>query len=299
MDERFVAGTTIRTDAVSARLFPGLGDGPHPGVLVVHGGGGARGYEQTYAALLAEHGYTVLCVEYFDAPGVRDVPLGVPLKEFGDAADWLLQRPSVAGEQVGVVGFSRGGEAALLVGSQFETVGVVVAYVPSCYVWPAPSWMDDVGEGQPTWTLGGDPLPHLPIDKYVHEDDGIDDPLGVEEPNASTLAIERSTVEEKERATISVDKISGPVLLVSGGNDTVWPSAVLAERAADRLAERNHPWRFEHRSFPKAGHAIRVPYRFGGETAPAGTHRYGGTHEANARAAARAWHATLEYLDSL
>lgn len=296
MDARFVAGETIRTKDVCGRLFRGLGAGPHPGVLVLHGGGGARGYEQTYAAMLAEHGYTVFCVEYFGAPGVRDALLEVPLEEFGKAAAWLLDRPDVSGDQVGVVGFSRGGEASLLVGAHFDTVGVVVSYVPSCYVWPAPSWMEGVGEGEPTWTLGGEPLPHLPIDEYVSESDGIEEALGVNEPNAPSLAVERSTAEEKERAEIPVEEIDGPVLLISGGVDTVWPSAELAARAEDRLAAHDHP-QFSHLSFPEAGHTIRVPYRFDDETAPMETHQYGGTNAANARASARAWREALGYLD--
>ncbi|WP_436935083.1 alpha/beta fold hydrolase [Halovenus marina] len=281
---------------MSGRLYPGLGDGPRPGVLVLHGGGGAGGYEQEYAALLAEHGYTALCVEYFAAPGTRDALHEVPLEEFERAADWLLDRPAVSGDRIGVVGFSRGGEASLLVGSTFETVGVVVAYVPSCYVWPAPSWMDGVGEGEPTWTLAGEPLPHLPIDKYVYESDDVDEPFG-EEPNAPTLAIDRSTTAEREQAAIPVEDIDGPVLLVSGGQDIVWPSALLADRAADRLDEHDHPWQFEHLSFPRAGHAIRVPYRFEGDTDPTDRHQYGGTNEANAHASASAWQAALQYLD--
>lgn len=296
MNRCFVSGTTIRTDDVSGQLYLGLGDGPHPGVLVLHGSGGARGYEQTYAALLAEHGYTVLCVEYFGAPGIRDTLLEVPLEEFENAADWLVQHPEVEGDRVGVVGFSRGGEASLLIGSHFDTVGVVIAYVPSCYVWPAPSWMDGVGEDQPTWTFSGKPLAHLSIDSYIYEEDGIDEPLGVEEPNASTLAIARSTKTEKARATIPVEEIDGPVLLVSGGNDTVWPSAVLATRAADRLDAHDHPWRFEHLSFSEAGHAIRVPYRFDETDDPTSHHQFGGTNGANAQAAATAWWKALEFL---
>jgi dienelactone hydrolase len=298
MDGTLVSGTTVRTENVAGRLFEGLGDGPQPGVLVLHGGGGARGYEQTYAAMLAEHGYTVLCVEYFGAPGVRDALLEVPLEEFRDAADWLLDRPDVAGEQVGVVGFSRGGELSLLVGSQFDAVGVVAAYVPSCYVWPAPSWMDGIPEGQATWTLDGDPLPFLPIDPYVDEEqDGIDEALGVEPPNAGTLALERSTDEEKQQAAIPVEDIDGPVVLISGEQDFVWPSATLASRAETRLDESDHPWSFDHLRFADAGHAIRVPYRFDDEVAPDETHAYGGTHRANARASARAWQTTLQYLD--
>lgn len=298
MDETLVSGTTIRTDGVNGRLYRGLGAGPHPGVLVLHGGGGARGYEQTYAPVLAEHGYTVFCVEYFGAPGIRDALLEVPLEAFGNAADWLLDRPAVAGDQVGVVGFSRGGEASLLVGSQFDSVGVVVASVPSCYVWPAPSWMDGVGEDQPTWTLDGEPLAHLPIDRYVEEADDVGEPLGDGPPAAPLLALERSTDAQKERAAIPVERIDGPVLLISGEQDTVWPSTLLAGRAADRLERHDHPWPFEHLAFPDAGHAIRVPYQLDGETDPDETHEFGGTHRANSHAAARAWHTTLQYLDA-
>lgn len=296
MGENFVTGEEVRTERVNGRLFSGLGEGPHPGVLVLHGGGGARGYEQIYAAMLAEHGYNVFCVEYFGAPGIRDRLLEIPLEEFGHAAKWLLDRPDTRGNQVGVVGFSRGGEASLLVGAEFETIGCVVAYVPSCYVWPAPSWMEGVGEDQPTWTRNGDPLPHHPIDRYVYEEDGIDEPLGVPEPNASTLALERSTRAEKQQARIPVEEIDGPVLLISGEQDTVWPSAVLAERAAERLETYDHRYPFEHLTFPDAGHAIRVPYRFDESKDPLEIHRFGGTHEANAHAAAKAWRATHDYL---
>lgn len=294
----FVSGTTVRTDEVSGQLYPALGDGPHPGVLVLHGGGGAGGYEQEYAALLAEHGYTAFCVEYFGAPGVRNALQGIPLEEFSNAAAWLLNRPDVTGEQVGVVGFSRGGEASLLVGAEFDAVGVVIAYVPSSYVWPAPSWMDGVGEDEPTWTRDGEPLPHLSVDEYLDEADESGDPLGSQDPDVLPDAIERASEAKRERATIPVEEISGPVLLVSGEQDTVWPSAELTRRAATRLEAHEHPYRFEHLSFPRAGHAIRVPYRFDATKDPDETHPFGGTNRANARASARAWERALQYLDS-
>ncbi|MFC3958050.1 acyl-CoA thioester hydrolase/BAAT C-terminal domain-containing protein [Halovivax cerinus] len=298
MDETFVPSETVRTDGVCGRLFHGLGDGPHPGVLVLHGGGGARGYEGTYAAMLAEHGYTVCCVEYFGAPGTRDALVDVPLEEFRDAADWLLDRPDVAGDRVGVVGFSRGGEASLVVGARFDAFGAVVAYVPSCFRWQGPSWMAGVGPNQPTWTLDGDPLPYLRIEKHVATDE-IDDPLGNVGPNPPRLALERASAAERDAAAIPVERIEGPVLLVSGGRDTLWPSAEMASRAAARLANRDHPWRVEHLENPDAGHAIRVPYRFDGTTDPTATHEFGGTNAANARAATRAWQRTLSTLARL
>lgn len=294
MDESLVSTTTVRRDGVNGRLFSGVGPEPRPGVLVLHGGGGARGYEQRYAALLAEHGYDVFCVEYFGAEGVRDALLNVPLEAFGNAARWLLERPSVTGDQVGVVGFSRGGEAALLTGATFETIGAVVAYVPSGYAWAAPSWMAGVGENQPSWTLDGDPVPFLDIDQYVTEPEGGDTPLGGEGPSACAVALEHADSRDRDRATIAVEETAGPVLLVSGGRDSVWPSTRLAAVARERLDD--HPWPVEHCTFPAAGHAIRVPYRLDGDADPEATHRYGGTNEANARASARAWRRTLAIL---
>lgn len=294
MDETLVSTTTVRRDGVNGRLFSGAGSDPRPGVLVLHGGGGARGYEQRYAALLAEHGYDVFCVEYFGVEGVRDALLQIPLEAFGNAATWLLERPTVSGDQVGVIGFSRGGEAALLTGATFETVGVVAAYVPSGYAWAAPSWMSGVGEDQPSWTLGGDPVPFLDIDQYVTESEDSDTPLGGDTPSASAIALDHADSRERERTTIPVEETEGPVLLVSAGRDSVWPSSRLAAVARERLDD--HPWAVEHCSFPAAGHAIRVPYRFAGDADPDETHRYGGTNEANARASARAWRRTLDFL---
>jgi nucleolar protein 56 len=294
MGDTFVAGRRIRDDGVAGRFYPGLGGDPCPGVLVLHGGGGAGGYEQEYAALLAEHGYAALCVEYFGAPDVPDSLCEIPLERFDRAARWLLERDDVSGERVGVVGFSRGGEAALLTGAQFETVGAVVAHVPCCYAWPAPSWIDGVKPHSATWTIEGEPLPFVDVDRYVDEEE-VGDPL-TREPVAATLAVERAPPDELEAATIPVENVEGPVLLLSGGEDTVWPAAEFADRALDRLESHDHEWPVEHRHYPDAGHAIRVPYRFDGEDPHEETHQFGGTNAANASASADAWNSTLRYL---
>jgi nucleolar protein 56 len=290
-------GESVRTEAVTGRLYPGFGDGPHPGVLVIHGGGGPGGYERAYAARLAEHGYTVLCVSYFGAPDIPDALSEIPLSYFADAAQWLRERPNVSGERVGVVGFSRGGEAALLAGSHFDCFGVVVAYVPSCYAFPAPTWMDGITEEHAAWTREGDPVPYLPVDELVQESqDGIDDAIGDETANASTRVIDAATDEQLTRARIPVERISGPVLFVSGGEDQAWPSTDLADRACERLTECGHEWAVEHRAYPDAGHAIRVPYENEDLHTLDETHWLGGTRAANAHAAADAWEGTLQFL---
>jgi nucleolar protein 56 len=304
----FVPTRDVRRDDLTGTLFEGLGGGPNPGVLVVHGSGGGGGYERHYARLLAHHGYTAFCVEYFGGPGRPEGLDRIPLSYFGRAIDWLLEQPEVDAEEadrecVGAVGFSRGGEAAMLLGAHFDRVGAVVAYSASGYAFPAPTWMPGVEEEGPAWTHEAEPIPYLPVDELVEaEQDGFEDVVENEDVDASTLAVENATDEQLRRATIPVERIDGPVLLVSGGDDAIWPSADLAGVAADRLAERGHSWPAEHLVYPEAGHAIRIPYlpdakrKSEPPTDPEARHRLGGTAGANARAAADAWQRALDSL---
>ncbi|WP_276301143.1 acyl-CoA thioester hydrolase/BAAT C-terminal domain-containing protein [Halorussus lipolyticus] len=295
MSADLVPTRDVRRDDLTGTLFAGLGSGPHPGLLVVHGSGGGGGYERHYARRLAHHGYAAFCVEYFDGPGRPDGLDRIPLEYFGRAIDWLVDQPEVDGERVGAVGFSRGGEAVMLTGAHFDRVGAIVAYSASGYTFPAPTWMPGVEEEGPAWTLDGEVIPYLPVDELVTaEQDGFEDVVENDDVDASTLAVENATDEQLREAAIPVERIDGPVLLVSGGDDAIWPSADLAGVADDRLAD--HSWPAEHLVFPDAGHAIRTPYRPDGRTNPDATHRLGGTHGANARAAADAWQATLDYL---
>jgi nucleolar protein 56 len=196
------------------------------------------------------------------------------------------------------VGFSRGGEAALLASAHFDAIGATVGSVPSCYAYPAPSWMAGVDPGLASWTLEGEPIPFLDIDRHVDAEDlegEGDDPLAGD-PIAPKVAVERASDRELERASIPVADVEGPVLLVSGEEDSVWPSSDYAAQAAAWLREADHDWAVEHRRYADAGHAIRVPYRFDEDDDPAAKHRYGGTNAANAHAAADAWAATLDCL---
>jgi hypothetical protein len=63
-----------------------------------------------------------------------------------------------------------------------------------------------------------------------------------------------------ERATIQVERINGPVLLVSGLDDRLAPRFALAEIARQRLADHHHAWPFMHLSYADTGHTIAPPF---------------------------------------
>jgi pimeloyl-ACP methyl ester carboxylesterase len=106
----------------------------------------------------------------------------------------------------------------------------------------------------------------------------------------------------EERARIEVERINGPVLLVSGRNDAMWPSTLMAKRAMARLAMQNRPFKDEHLAYDAAGHTVGSP-SFLPSTMLASVHpvdgtvyAYGGTASGVARANADAWPKMLKFL---
>ena len=83
-----ITRTPIRSDGVVGILFLPPGEGRHPAVLVLHGGGG--GMDEYTGAMLASHGYAALNLAYFSEPGLpRDCLVDIPLKYFKNAIRWM------------------------------------------------------------------------------------------------------------------------------------------------------------------------------------------------------------------
>ena len=80
----------------------------------------------------------------------------IPLEYFARALRRLRARPDVDLRRVAVIGVSRGGEAALLIGATYpRLVHGVVALVPSNVVNPT------LDGHSAAWTVHGRPVPHV------------------------------------------------------------------------------------------------------------------------------------------
>lgn len=270
----------IAHDGLVGRLFLPPSEGPHPGVLNLHGSGGPR--SERFARTLATDGFAVCSLQYFGDPDpLPDGLARIPLSYFDEAARWLRDRPAVGGERLGVVGVSRGAELALLLGARREWVGAVVSYAGSGVVWDTP-------DGTPAWVDNDEPVPHL---------SGEGPPERTDDGRVRTRPVlergfENAPEAARRDATIPVERIEGPVLLLSGGADPVWPARRLSAVAAERLERHDLPYAFDHRTYDGCGHLIGVPYvPFTGVAAGDVTAR------ATADAAADSWPAVLASLD--
>jgi carboxymethylenebutenolidase len=107
--------------------------GPHPGVLFVHGRSGLNERLKAEARRLAERGFVVLAPDYHTARFIPENPIEHDPATEADVArglDYLRTAPAVRPGRLGVVGISRGGYHAALLGVRRPEVGAVVGYYP-------------------------------------------------------------------------------------------------------------------------------------------------------------------------
>lgn len=273
---------------------------PYPAVLVL--GGSEGGMREDFAQALAGEGFAALTVAYFGSKGLPSSLMEIPLEYFASAMSWLEKQPEVKAEAIAVLGGSKGGELALVLAAAYpERIGAVVAYVPSGVVWQGiPSHANDFRKApRSSWTREGRPVPFLPSAKPSFTETVKFLGFLVGRPGALRPLYERGLedLEATADATIAVERIQGPVLLLSGSDDQVWPSTTLSEAVIRRLKEHNHPYPDEHLAYQGAGHLFGVPgaVRTAGRS-QSGRANLGGKMEANEAALVDSWPKVLGFL---
>lgn len=277
-------------------FFSSADETPRPGVLVV--GGSDGGLNEGQAALLASHGFAALALAYFRAEGLPPELVEIPLEYFETAIRWLRNRRGVAAGGLGVVGRSRGGELALLLAATLSEITAVVGYVPSGVVHAGILAPAGSSEARSAWTHRGRPLPFVsPPAVAVPTASDVDAPIELTPMFLKSLE-DRAAV---EAAAIPVERINGSVLLISGEDDRLWPSPILAEIAVARFAAHRHPHPVTHLRYAGAGHSIGpngLPTTANTIVHPVRRRAMalGGTPAANAAAAADSWPRVLQFL---
>ncbi|MEM6415428.1 MAG: acyl-CoA thioesterase/bile acid-CoA:amino acid N-acyltransferase family protein [Pseudomonadota bacterium] len=226
-----------------------IGDEPRPAILVVTGSGG--GVNLRTAALLASKGFHVFALAHFNYPGRPPELKDIPLEYFETAIGWLRQKAGT--DKIGLTGLSRGGEGALLIASLYpDHIGAVVSGVPSNVLWGGCCTADAVKAV--AWRLNGKPLPISPYPFKKGEEgfEYLSDSVGFRDFYMPGMAASS----DSNPATIAVENIDAPILLISGAADMMWPSSIAAQRIEQRLKEKDYIHSFESVVYPSAGHHV-------------------------------------------
>ena len=127
VEKDLVYGKGVDVDLKLDLARPKVGEGPFPGLVLIHGGGWSGGNRQSFFPLMqqaAERGYVAVTISYRLTDPDPDTKLGrVPfpaqIEDCKCAVRWLkanARKYHVNAEQIAVAGGSAGGHLSLLVG---------------------------------------------------------------------------------------------------------------------------------------------------------------------------------------
>ena len=237
---------------ITAKLYRPDAPEPCPAIIVL--GGSEGGFNERPARLFAENGYVALALAYFQAERLPKHLENIPLEYFLNAMHCLKKMPFVKEGKVHLYGPSKGGELVLLLSSQFpDEIASAVAVVPSCVTYGGIS-----NHLKSSWTYKENPLPFAPT---PGKEEVLQQLQFRKTIDLTELFLKKMEDRESfEKALIPVENISCPLLLISGGDDRLWPSSLYANLVMDRLDAFQSPIFREHLCYELAGHMITNPF---------------------------------------
>jgi dienelactone hydrolase len=286
-DAAIAAGAELREDGLVGTWFAPAPGASQPALLVLGGSEGGKQTSTRMAAGLHAHGYATLALAYFDDDGLPKQLQAIPLEYFVRALDWLARQPGVDATRIGVIGGSKGAEAALLLASRDRRVRAVVASTPTDHAWQSVDW--NGWSDTPSWTEKGEPVPYL---RYAPFD-----------PAAGLRAMyDRSVVDapqaQREAARIPLERSDAAILLLAGGQDALWGAVEASERIAATLAAAGHRHEVSVLRYADAGHVVFIGRALDADDPVlARILPMGGTREGVLAAINDAWPQALDFLE--
>ena len=206
-------------------------------VIAVGGSEGGLSTAKANGEMLAPHCLAVLGLAYFKEPGLPATLDLIPLEYFTEAVDFVAALPGVDRSRIGFVGGSRGGELALQFAAREPRIRFVVATTPSSVAWSGRT------TSVSAWTLGGRAVPSLKL--------GAD----TGGPQVDRFRAALGDKANLQAAMPPLERINGPILLVSATQDQVWPSFLMSQGVMDYLASRDFGHAATHRTY-RTGHGF-------------------------------------------
>ena len=241
---------SARHGKVDAHLFLNNGN-QQPLVVAFGGGSGGNDWERRYLkrkrdSLLAR-GFALLAIGYFkseQSPAALD---RISLNAIADTIMAIASRhPQVDTSRIILMGGSKGGELVLNLASRFPQFKGVVALSTSHVSFPALT----IAANTSSWQYNGQEVTYVPAPFKT-----IFPALKGDLYTAFSMMLENEAAVQK--AEIEVEKINGPILIVSGKDDDQWPATQMSNEIVKRLARNNFKYRYRHIVL-EGGHAAPI-----------------------------------------
>ncbi|XP_045161068.2 acyl-coenzyme A thioesterase 1-like [Mercenaria mercenaria] len=228
---RGVQKIPVRSGRIRGTLFLPPGRGPFPGIIDLFGMTG--GCVEYRAALLASRGFAAIHLPYFLYDDLAKDLSELELEYFMETVDWLSAHPHVDGNNLGIIGVSKGGEIALQMAYYSNKIKSVVSIngAPFLTVMPMTYRGENIGESI------------FNKNDYTETEEGIDSRNSMDCDIENYLPIWERDVH---------------VLLISGTDDMTLKTKFLPNLFKCYPEKRKHLC--ELLVYPGAGHLIEPPY---------------------------------------
>ncbi len=162
------------------------------------------------------------------------------------------------------------------------------AWVPGAHLWQG----EDYEKLVPSWTWKGKALPYIGEVFSKEEMEKLYSGQMTSYRDYFLNTLKNLSPELIKKATIPVEQIKAPILLVSGKEDQTWPSSLFSDMVIRRLKKHNFRYNYKHLAFENAGHMVFLPDFI---TATF-RHFNGGTRENELLGSLQSWHETIRFL---
>lgn len=236
--------TSVTTEGFDGVFYPTLQK--ENVIIFVSGSEGGIGTGKKMGAYYQVLGYSTLALGLFHTEHTNKSLSKVPIEYMERAIEWLKKRGY---SKFVVDGISKGSEYALYASTVIPDITGVIARVPSYFI--SEGLTDKIPAGNSCWSYKGKELPYTPykvrkISKFK---------ILLVEKQFSLMSMNKDK-NVTEESIIPVEKIHGPVLLMSTRADTIWPCNTYIEKLIKRFSENHFPYEVQHLSFHKMSHFI-------------------------------------------
>ena len=232
------AQSKLITPNVDSRLYVGEG-AKQPLIVGLGGSEGGNAWDSDYWKKTRDQfiakGYAFLAIGYFGGKGTPDTLNKISINQVHDAILVATKNKKINKRKIAIIGGSRGGDLALLIGSYFKDIKCVVALVPSHVAFPGHTNHFTTS----AWTFNYKELPFVPVNEaavpYLMKHDLR---------GTFTAMLKDSIAEEK--AVIRVEKINGPILMLSATKDDHIPGVEMCDKMIARLKANKFKYANKH-----------------------------------------------------
>ncbi len=256
--------------------------------------GGAQG--DYWGNVLAQRNCAVLSVSYYGAEGLPKNRENIPLEFFKPILKWLSKNAGVSPNKIIIMGASNEGELALQLAAHFpDLVGGVIGLEASTVSWSNTVLPQNSDKIMPSWTFNKKAVPYIKMPK-------IKGGKGTEIKTMPYWQKGLADSSKVKKALVKAENISGPILLISGKDDQVWPAAQMADILEKHLKSKDSKPKFQNIQYENAGHLISakpgtfIPSGFMDINGKKYKFDFGGTRKGNISSQKKALQNIMDYV---